>query len=248
MQYEVSGRRAPFVVVGLLLLLIAYGGAITLVLMSDMASDAVMDAVLAASGGVILGMIVLVLYSLRKFAWTIHARELEVMERGRIFSFAPNRHARIAFASLKALRRIEAGQEVIAEAETDTGRRFHLPSKMTPRPGSIIPAADEEGHRQFLDALLAAIASSGLRPPRLTQGLGFWQRPYGIAVIFVLVLLSLALALAMLWALADGMSLTGAAMKGGGIVLAMPAGAAWLLWRAIKRRRTVLKAMAAGQG
>lgn len=247
MRYEVSGRRAPQIVVGLLLLLLAYAGILTLVLMSDMSSDSVLDAVLAATGGVLLGMILLLLFALRAFAWTIHERELEVMERGRVFRFLPNRHARIPFASLAALRRIEAGQEVIAEAETDTGQRFHLPCKMAPRPGSLLPAADEAGHREFLQALAAAITKAGLRPPRVTQGLGFWQRPYGLIVLVFLVLLTAAFSLGTLWALSEGARMSSGAAKGAPLIILLPIGAGWLLWRAIKRRRTVLKLMAAGQ-
>lgn len=246
-RYEVSGRRAPLMVVGLLFLLLVYAGVLTLVLTNETDGQTILDAVLGATGGVLLGVIVIFLYGLRKFAWTIHARELEVEERGRVFTFAPNRHARIAFTSLKALRRIEAGQEVIAEAETETGARHHLPCKMEPRPGSLLPAADEAGHRQFLDALNAAITQAGLRPPRLTQGLGFWQRIYGIGVLIFLLLLTASFSSVAIWAIADGAELRGGAAKGAPLIALLPLGAGWLLWRAIKRRRAVLKDIAKGQ-
>ncbi len=247
-SYKVSGRRAPMVIVGLLILLFSYAGVITLALMSDIESETVLTVVLAATGGVVLGMILLLLFALRVFKWTVHARELEMEERGRVFRRLPFRQARIPFASIVALRQIEMGREVMAEAETERGVRYHLPCKLTPTAGSLIPAPDLAGHEAFIAGLLEAITKAGLRPPVLQQGLGFWQRPFGLGVLTVCLVLATSFAAVAIWALADGARMSTGAAKGLPLVILLPAGAGWLLWRALKRRGAVLKAMAGGKG
>jgi hypothetical protein len=76
------------------------------------------------------------------------------------------------------------------------------------------------------------------------EGLSFWNRLPGIAVIFVLLVIACAIAAAVAWALWDGM--TTSQPRGGhfaAIALLLPVGGGWLLLKTIRRRRLVLAAM-----
>ena len=78
-------------------------------------------------------------------------------------------------------------------------------------------------------------------PPVLVPGLGFWNRPAGLALVVVLLVASSALAVTALWAMWEGAA--GGARSGQALALLvlLPVGAGWMLRRAWQRRREVLR-------
>ena len=63
---------------------------------------------------------------------------------------------------------------------------------------------DQEGLASFAARLQAAMAAAGNVAPAVTDGLGFWNRPPGLALLSAVFLATLAVAAVILWGLWEG--------------------------------------------
>ena len=130
-----------------------------------------------------------------------------------------------------------ASDELLA-LTTSTGERFVLPPGLMPGK-ELIRMPDQAGLAAFAGRLQVAMANAGRAAPPVVEGLGFWNRPMGLALLVTALLASLALAAIALWGLWEGAA---ARHKGGeavAILVMLPVGVAWMLRRSWQRRSWV---------
>lgn len=77
----------------------------------------------------------------------------------------------------------------------------------------------------------------------MTDALGFWNRPAGLALLGTFFLISLAVAAGALWGLWDGAFVRVRARDAAGLLAALPILVGWLLLRSWRRRQSVMRAM-----
>ena len=76
----------------------------------------------------------------------------------------------------------------------------------------------------------------------MTDGLGFWNRPPGLAMLGIALLASLALAALALWGLWQGSIVRVRTHEAAAFLVVLPIGVGWILRRSWQRRRAVMKA------
>lgn len=193
----------------------------------------------------ILALSVALIFALRigmssRHQWEADAQHVRISETSRLRWMWPRREAVIPLSSIRALRRVESGMDVMLVLERDTGaRHFLMQGYARDRVGVLLP--DKGGLTSFSNALRKRIMASGGPQASFQDGLSFWNRRVGLAVLTVLFLASLGFAAFILYEVFLGNNVPqGAAMQGLAFVLLLPAGTANALYRAWARRSFVL--------
>jgi hypothetical protein len=152
-----------------------------------------------------------------------------------------------ALCALASLRRhrwsIEGGDALLALTTSD-GEHFVLPPVRTRGTGAAAKP-DQEGLASFAALLQAAMTAAGAVAPPVTDGLGFWNRPSGLALLTAVFLASLAVAAVILWGLWEGEIRRARTHEAAAFLVALPIALGWWLRRCWQRRRAVLRAMQA---
>jgi hypothetical protein len=131
-------------------------------------------------------------------------------------------------------------EEMLAIATRD-GDTFVLPA-----PGKgLIPVPDKGQLGAFANGLRASMVAAGVEAPPVAEGMGFWNRPAGLAVLGIAFVASLALPVIALWGLWEGASVRNRGGEAAAIMVMLPVGIGWLIRRSWQRRRSVLRAMRA---
>jgi hypothetical protein len=240
--YEALYQSKELGISGLLLLVVVMLGVIALAVVFIEDGNAALPVMLSAIGGMVVGTIGLLLFLPRTHRWTIEPTGVRIAERAKIMG--PRREGFVAFSDIAALRNLESGFDGVIELVTRDGRIWRL---MRPRSPLVKSAALEAlpDLQEFGATLSQAIAASGATPVPMTEGLSFWNRGGGLAIIVGFLIFTTLLAGLTLWAL-FGVGLEYRARQGEAIAIfvALPFGVGYMLHKALKRRRRVLS----GQG
>jgi hypothetical protein len=238
-SHQALYRSAPLILGGLLaaLALAIAGGAIGL---SIVARDQRLALVLGLLGLFVLVFFACALTALRRHRWTIEAggdaNGVLIDERPLVPLFGRRRVRRVPFDRIAALSNAPNGADEVLALTTRDGERFVLPPRRDRTP-------DQEGLSAFARQLQAAMAAAGRVAPPVTDGLGFWNRPPGRALLAITLAVSLAVAAVVLWGVWQGAASRVKTNDAAAFLVALPIGVAWLLRRAWQRRRAVMKAM-----
>ena len=198
--------------------------------------------VLGALGVFVLTFAVCALASLRRHRWTIDAGAVLIEERP-LVPFAGRRRARrVPFGGIASLSNVQNGADELLALTTRDGERFVLPPARTPRDGPV-PKPDQKGLAAFAGRLQAAMTAAGGVAPPVTDGLGFWNRPPGLALLSIALLASLAVAAVVLWGLWEGAIGRVRNHEAAAFLVVLPIGLGWMLRRCWQRRRSVMRAM-----
>jgi hypothetical protein len=188
-----------------------------------------------------IGLIIAVwLASYWRHHWSADASAVRVRETHRYFGFWRGRERIIPFGQIAALRHVESGFDKILELETVSGERHHLTQALV-KDATGISRADANGFNAFANALRLRIAAAGVQDASFQDGLGFWNKAFGLALLGLALALSTALSGLILVGVLSGVHMpNGAAMQGLGLVALLPIGAATALYRSWARRSFVL--------
>jgi hypothetical protein len=177
--------------------------------------------------------------SVARHRWTLSDDALEIEETAKLNWLWPIRRATIPFTEIAAMRRVESGFDVMLELETTSGVRHRLmQGQARNKTGVLLP--DKTGLNKFGNTLRKAALAAGVTPS-FQDGLGFWNRPAGLLVLTVLLCGTLGLSGLILYGMISGTHVPqGAAMQGLALVLLLPFGVAYALYRSLMQRSIVL--------
>lgn len=234
-------RNAPLLIGGLL-------GSIGLLICGVAAAmqiattgDELLPMIFAALGAFVITFIVCMLAALRRHRWTVEADAVRVEERPLVPMTGRRRVRRVPFGGIVSLSLVQNSADELLTITTGTGERFVLPPGLLPGKG-LIRLPDQAQLGLFADRLRSAIESAGHAAPPVVDGMGFWNRPPGLALLVITFLASLAMAVLALWGLWEGAVTRHRSGEAVAIMVMLPVGVGWLLRRAWRRRRSVLRA------
>jgi hypothetical protein len=240
-SHQALYRSLPLVIGGLLgsLLLLVAGIAGILPIV---AREQRLALALGMLGGFVLIFAVCALVAVRRHRWTIAADAVLVEERPLVPLFGRRRVRRVPFGQITSLNNVSGGAEELLALTTRDGERFVLPAVRT-RGAGRRPMPDQEGLASFAARLQAAMAAAGNVAPAVTDGLGFWNRPPGLALLSAAFLATLAVAAVILWGLWEGEIRRVRTHAAAAFLVLLPIVMGWWLLRSWQRRRSVLRAM-----
>jgi hypothetical protein len=190
----------------------------------------------------VLVFAVFALAALRRHRWTIEADAVLIEERPWAPMTGRRRVRRVPFAEIAALNNVTNGPDELLVLTTRVGERFVLPPVRKKGDGAI-PWPDQAELAAFASRLQAAMTAAGDVAPPVTDGLGFWNRPPGLALLGVVFVASLALAAVVLWMLWDGAIVRARTHEAAALLAVAPILIGWLLRRSWRRRQAVMRAM-----
>ncbi|QEX24630.1 hypothetical protein FRZ61_45710 [Hypericibacter adhaerens] len=234
-SYRSVYRRVVLVVLACLGFIL--GIAVVIALAARFAGDgnAVIAVILWSLGLGFLLFILVCLTAFRVHRWAIEAGGVKIEERPSIPFAGFPRQALVPFVEIADLREIESGMDLILELVTRNGICYRLMESRSPL------AAGQPSLAAFGGQLRSAAVHGG-NPLSLRQAPGFWNGPAGLGVIGVIFLLSLAVAIVVAWGLASGeMSHQARSYQYGVLVVAAPIGVGYWFYRALKRRRALMR-------
>lgn len=173
------------------------------------------------------------LTAMRRHRWTIEADGVLIEERPLVPLFGRRRTRRVPFDQIASLNNVSNGGDDLLALTTRDGAHFVLPPV---RP-------DRQALASFAARLQAAMNAAGIVAPPVTDGLGFWSRPPGLALLSAVFLASLAVAAVVLWGLWQGAIVRVKTHEAAAFLVALPIAVGWWLRRSWQRRRAVLRAM-----
>jgi hypothetical protein len=240
-SHQALYRSLPLVIGGLLgpLLLLVAGIAGILPIV---AREQRLALALGMLGGFVLIFAVCALVAVRRHCWTIAADAVLVEERPLVPLFGRRRVRRVPFGQIASLNNVSGGAEELLALTTRAGERFVLPAVRT-RGAGRGPMPDQEGLASFAARLQAAMAAAGNVAPAVTDGLGFWNRPPGLALLSAAFLATLAVAAVVLWGLSEGEIKRVRTHAAAAFLVLLPIVMGLWLLRSWQRRRSALKAM-----
>jgi hypothetical protein len=177
--------------------------------------------------------------ALRRHRWTIDPDAVLIEEQPLVPMTGRRRVRRVPFDEIANLDKVWDGAEKLLALMTRDGERFVLPTVRTRRDRRGA-GPDDEGLAAFAARLQAAMTAAGGVAPPVIDGLGFWNRPPGLALLGVAFLVSLAIAAGILWALWHGAILRVRTHEAAALLVALPILIGWLLHRSWRRRRSVM--------
>lgn len=237
--YESAFRNTPVATIGMLAILAAAAGAIwaaVVFLPSVERLWPILEVVLASA----VSIVVLRLAVSGRHRWAVDGDALTVSETKKFSWVWPERAFTIALADIRAVRRVESGFDVMLELETATGARYRLmQGQARDKVGVMLP--DKRGLNDFANSLRKRIVAAGATHSSFQDGLGFWNRPAGLAVLVVMLGLTLGLSGLLIYGIASGAHIPqGFAVQGLALVLLLPFAVIYALYRALVRRSFVL--------
>jgi hypothetical protein len=239
-SYTAGYRRSAFVVPATLLVVALFFALLAWAITNAVQRDTLLFIVAGGAGGTILFIIMAMLTGLRVHHWVLEDGGLRVEERPKVPLIGFANRAFAPWREMVALRRIESGFERQIEIEMRNGATYRMAPALVSGPDARGYATDHAG----LDALAAAIstrlAAAGAATSRVQEGLSFWNRPPGLVILGVAFVASVAISGAAAIAFWSGADLYGAVLRGAALILVLPLGAGYLLFKSVKRRLRVL--------
>ncbi len=235
-------RNTPLVAGGLLGAIALLIGGIAAALQIATTGDELLPLIFGTLGVFVLTFLVCMLAALRRHRWTIEPAAVLIEERPLVPLTGRRRTRRVSFAEIAALSNVQNAADDLLALITRAGERFVLPPGLAPGEG-LIRRPDQEGLTGFAGQLQAAVKAAGHMAPPMTDGLGFWNRPAGLALLGATLVLSLGLAGMTLWGLWEGATARHRGGEAVAILVMLPVGVAWMLRRAWRRRRSVMREM-----
>jgi hypothetical protein len=209
--------------------------------------DELLPLVLGTLGAFVLVFVVCMLAALRRHRWTIEPAAVLIEERPLVPLTGWRRTQRVPFGVIVALSNMQNAADDLLTLTTRDGECFVLPPGLAPGEG-LIRRPDQQGLARFANQLQAAMTTAGHVAPPLTDGLGFWNRPAGLALLSIALVASLGLAGVTLWGLWEGATVRHRGGEAAAILVMLPVGVGWMLRRAWRRRRSVLRPSADASG
>lgn len=240
-SHQALYRSLPLVLGGLLgsLMLLIAGIAGGLLVASR---DQRLALVLGMLGVFVLIFAVCALASLRRHRWTIDAKAVLIEERPLVPMIGRRRTRHVPLDQIASLSNVSNGGDELLAITTRDGERFVLPPVRTRGDGPG-RQPDQEGLAGFAARLQAAMSAAGGVAPPVTDGLGFWNRPPGLALLSAVFLASLAVAAVVVWGLWNGAIVRVKTHEAAAFLVALPIALGWWLRRSWQRRRAVMRAM-----
>lgn len=235
-------RNTPLVLGGLLGAIALLIGGIAAAMKFATTGNELLPLVFAVLGAFVLAFAACMLAALRRHRWTIDSDAVLIEERPLVPLTGRRRVRRVPFRVIAALSRVQNAADELLTIITRDGERFVLPPSLVPGDG-LIRVPDQAGLTAFADQLQAAMTSAGRAAPPVVDGLGFWNRPAGLALLSIALLASLVLAAITLWGLWEGAAVRHRSGEAAAILVLLPVGVGWMLRRSWQRRRSVLRAM-----
>jgi hypothetical protein len=238
-SHQALHRSTPLILGGLLaaLLLAIAGGAIGLQIV---ARDQRLPLVLCMLGLFVLIFFTCGLSALRRHRWTIDANAVLVDERPLVPLMGRRRVRRVPFDRIASLSNAPNGADEVLVLTTHEGECFALPPRRDRTPDRT---ADQKALAAFAAELQAAMMTAGVAAPLVSDGLGFWNRPPGLALLGIAFVVSLGVAAIVLWGLWMGAVSRVKAHAAAAFLVLLPIAVGWLLYRSWQRRRAVIKAL-----
>lgn len=239
-------RNTPLVAGGLLGAIALLVGGIAAAMQIATTGDERLRLLFGTLGAVVLTFAICMLAALRRHRWTIELDAVLIEERPLVPLTGRRRKRRVPFGRIAALNNVQNAADDLLALTTREGERFVLPPGLAPGEG-LIRRPDQEGLFSFAGQLQSAMTAAGHAVPPMTDGLGFWNRPAGLALLGATLLLSLGLAAVALWGLWEGATARHRGGEAVAILVMLPVGVGWMLRRAWQRRRSVMRMMSDAQ-
>lgn len=234
-SFECTYRHVAFVAVSLCVLLVTLFAGMTAAIAFIDDGNVVLSAVLWLVGAIVVLMGLTMAAAYAGHRWTLEPTGIRVEEKPKVPPLGLPRQRLIAFADIAALRNVESAFDRVLEIATRDGNVYRL-----------MGHGEAASQLQTFAAQIAdASAKAGHTPPPLSEGLSFWNRPAGLGLIVVMLVFATAFAGAALFALFDGgLEVRARSGEALAIVILLPFGAGYLLYKSLTRRRRVLKQLA----
>lgn len=235
MTYESAYRHVAFALTSLVGLLLLMLGVVAALRAAEVDGNTFLSAFLWTVGIVVVLGVLIVLSTYAKHRWTIESNAVRIEELPRVPFFGLTRRRTVPFADIAGLRNIEAGFDVAVELVARDGKTYRI----------MAQDAAAAPLREFAAALVKSIEASGAPTPPVTEGLGFWNTVPGLGVLLCVLAMTSLFAAAALFALFDG-GLNPWTRSGEftAVAVVLPFGAAYVIYKSLKRRRRVLSALA----
>jgi hypothetical protein len=241
-SYTAVYRRTAFVIPVVLLALALFMALVVWAITSGADAYTVLFVVFGGAGATILVAITAVITAFRVHRWRIESAGLRIEERPKVMLTGFARNAFAPWAEIIALRRIQSGFDWQIEIEMRGGAVHRMAQGMVAGADGRRYIADHTGLSMLATAISTRLAAAGLANPQIQEGLSFWNRLLGLAILCLMFVASVVIAGAAATAFWNGTYLYGAVLKGGALVLVLPMGAGYLVFKSVKRRLRVLAA------
>lgn len=235
-------RNTPLVAGGLLGAIALLIGGIAAAIQIATTGDELLPLIFGTLGAFVLTFVICMLAALRRHRWTIEPQAVLIEERPLVPLTGRRCTRRVPFAEIATLSNVQNAADDLLALTTRGGERFVLPPGLASGEG-LIRRPDQEGLATFTGQLQAGMKAAGHVAPPMTDGLGFWNRPAGLVLLGATLVLSLGLAGVTLWGLWEGATTRHRGGEAAAILVMLPVGVAWMLRRAWRRRRSVLRMM-----
>jgi hypothetical protein len=238
-EYKSTFRNTPFHVLSLLAVLLAAAGAGAAAI-KLLPSQDLMLPILEIAGATIVAIVLLTFAAYSQRVWQLGDRGVRIQQTPRLSWLPGARDQDIPYTEIVALRRVESGFDVMLEIETRSGARFAIMQALFKNNVGVYQQ-DVNGLYAFANAVRQRVAAVEGASASFLDGLGFWNRPFGLGVQVVMLALTLGLSSLILYGFYSGAHMPqGAAMQGLGLVLLLPVGVVYSLYRSWSRRSFVL--------
>jgi hypothetical protein len=147
----------------------------------------------------------------------------------------------VAFDQIASLSTAPNGADVVLALTARDGERYVLVPERTAAGAGRGP--DQKGLAAFAERLRAAMIAAGTAAPPVSDGLGFWSRGAGLAVLGIGFAASVAVAAVVLWGLWQGAASRVKTHEAAAAVVVLPIFLGGLLGRCWQRRRAVLRTL-----
>ncbi len=232
--YECTFRHVAFVLTSLCVLLLSMFAAIAAAFSYFEDGNTILSVILCAMGAIVVLIILAAVSGYATHRWTIESAGVRIEEKPKVPFIGLPRKRTLAFADIAALRHIESGLDIVIEIAARDGNAYRVMAH-----GAGVPDL-----QAFAAQVASASAAAGHTPPAMTEGLSLWNRPAGFVVLVVMLMFTLLFAGATAWALFDGGLGTSRNANYAGLVLLLPFGVVYLLYKSLTRRWRVLKLLA----
>jgi hypothetical protein len=244
-DYEATYRRSELalpLVVGIAIV----GGSVAAALVVWTPADQGFEGrVLSAAGILVLALLSVFLVIFRRHRWTLQKNGIAIHERPRVPLTGLPHRAVVAYYEIIAFSEVESGFDHLIEIVARNGRRYRMAQRMVQIKGEKFMRPDGNALLGDLKASIRdAAANAGVKLPATTQALSFWNTIPGLAFLGFLFAVSLVICGGIVLALFEGF--TTSQPRGGealAVLLLLPVGAFYLLWKMLRRRWAVLASL-----